>query len=298
MPSGRRSAAQFMYEDTAGNRVSLYVATDARRRAETGFRRYAGGRTRWRLLARQGLWLRGHRRGQRGQLSAIADARLPAAFGSHARPKVRSADNLVTIQPHSGRAKRDSMLALRRIAPAETSRTPSLSTQARFSGPCTSKSDWLAAADLGALVEIENRSFIADRMSRTVYRRLIASPSPPCIIAEDDGAVAGRLCGRAFQGEEPQGAALFDRRRSGVSRHRTGVARGLRARSGAPRGCSSMRLEVREDNTRAINLYERMAYSRSAASAGYYADGATALRFAKPVTPQASSARLAGTAAA
>ena len=49
-----------------------------------------------------------------------------------------------------------------------------------------------------------------------------------------------------------------------------------------------MRLEVREDNIRAINLYERMSYSRFAAKPGYYADGATALRFAKPVAPRAS----------
>ena len=30
------------------------------------------------------------------------------------------------------------------------------------------------------------------------------------------------------------------------------------------RGCTSLRLEVREDNVRAINLYERMTYSRFA----------------------------------
>ena len=66
----------------------------------------------------------------------------------------------------------------------------------------------------------------------------------------------------------------------------------------AMRGCTPIRLEVREDNVRAINLYERMTYSRFAVSPRYYADGATALRFAKPVAPQASSARLAGTAAA
>lgn len=40
LPLAERPAAQFMYQDQSGNRVSLYVTTD-KDGAETGFRRYA-----------------------------------------------------------------------------------------------------------------------------------------------------------------------------------------------------------------------------------------------------------------
>ena len=40
------------------------------------------------------------------------------------------------------------------------------------------------------------------------------------------------------------------------------------------RGSTRLRLEVRDDNVRAINLYERMSYSRFGVMPGYYADGA------------------------
>ena len=40
LPLAERPAAQFMYQDQAGNRVSLYVTTDPQG-SETGFRRYA-----------------------------------------------------------------------------------------------------------------------------------------------------------------------------------------------------------------------------------------------------------------
>jgi ribosomal protein S18 acetylase RimI-like enzyme len=42
-----------------------------------------------------------------------------------------------------------------------------------------------------------------------------------------------------------------------------------------------MRLEVREDNARAIGLYEKSGYRLFGRKPGYYADGATALRFEK-----------------
>ncbi len=45
LPAGRRSAAQFMYEDASGNRVSLYITRDPGDR-ETGFRLLREGNTR------------------------------------------------------------------------------------------------------------------------------------------------------------------------------------------------------------------------------------------------------------
>jgi [ribosomal protein S18]-alanine N-acetyltransferase len=50
------------------------------------------------------------------------------------------------------------------------------------------------------------------------------------------------------------------------------------------RGCRSLRLEVRADNDRARALYERNGYSRVGDVPGYYADGATALRYLKQLS--------------
>jgi ribosomal protein S18 acetylase RimI-like enzyme len=153
-----------------------------------------------------------------------------------------------------------------------------------------------AAADIGALVDLENRSFSSDRISRRSFRRLVASPSAAVIIANVGQSLAGYAVVLFRAGSAA--ARLYS---LAVDPAFRGIGRELLAaceNEAAMRGSSSIRLEVREDNVRAINLYERVSYSRFAAMSDYYADGATALRFAKPITPPASKARLAGTAAA
>jgi ribosomal protein S18 acetylase RimI-like enzyme len=47
------------------------------------------------------------------------------------------------------------------------------------------------------------------------------------------------------------------------------------------RNCSAMRLESREDNFRALALYERAGYAPFARVVDYYEDGAPALRLEK-----------------
>jgi ribosomal-protein-alanine N-acetyltransferase len=46
-----------------------------------------------------------------------------------------------------------------------------------------------------------------------------------------------------------------------------------------------MRLEVRQDNSAAIRLYERLGYRRFAARQGYYEDGEDAWRYEKKLRP-------------
>jgi [ribosomal protein S18]-alanine N-acetyltransferase len=153
-----------------------------------------------------------------------------------------------------------------------------------------------AAADIGALVDLENRSFSSDRISRKSFRRLVASPSAAVIIANVRQSLAGYavVLFRAGSAAARIYSLAVDPAFRGIGRELLAACEG----EAAMRGCSAIRLEVREDNVRAINLYERTAYSRFAVKPGYYADGATALRFAKPIAPLASAARLAGTAAA
>ena len=153
-----------------------------------------------------------------------------------------------------------------------------------------------AAADIGALVDLENRSFSSDRISRRSFRRLIASPSAAVIVASAGHSLAGYsvLLFRAGSAVARIYSLAVDPAFRGLGRELLTACES----AAATRGASAIRLEVREDNIRAISLYERMSYSRFAAEPDYYADGATALRFAKPIAPRASTQRLAGTAAA
>lgn len=153
-----------------------------------------------------------------------------------------------------------------------------------------------AAADIGALSDLENSLFLTDRISRSSFRRLVVSPSAVLIVAAFDAAIAGY-------------ALVLFRARSRIARLYSlavapdfrGLGRDLLEKaeaSAAARGCHALRLEVREDNRRAINLYERSGYHRFGERPDYYADGATALRFEKDLTSAVETGRRAGTAAA
>jgi len=55
------------------------------------------------------------------------------------------------------------------------------------------------------------------------------------------------------------------------------------------RGCEAMRLEVRQANIPAINLYRRSGYSSVDRLFGYYGDGSTALQLEKRLNKPWSS---------
>lgn len=135
------------------------------------------------------------------------------------------------------------------------------------------------ASDLDALMAIENASFDADRLSRTGYRRLLRRVSAAVLVAEDDGDI----CGSAivlFRALSRKARLYSIAAKSGTS----GVGRALlTAAENAARSCgaTSMRLEVREDNDRAIQFYEKAGYVLFGRKADYYAGRITALRFEK-----------------
>jgi ribosomal-protein-alanine N-acetyltransferase len=184
-----------------------------------------------------------------------------------------------------------------RQAWAETlSRHQSSSWANEVSGLVNAKFRLAATADIGALVDLENRSFSSDRISRESFRRLVKAPSAAVIVAGVGRSLAGYavVLFRAGSAAARIYSLAVDPAFRGIGRELLAACENEAAR----RGASAVRLEVREDNFRAISLYERMSYSRFAAKPGYYADGATALRFAKRIEPRAGIARLAGTAAA
>lgn len=136
-------------------------------------------------------------------------------------------------------------------------------------------------ADIDSLLAIENQAFREDRISRRSFRKFIARRTSETLIAEIDGRPAGYCM------------VLF-RAGSGVARlysiaalPRTGekgLGRALLAaaeEAAFAKGRLLLRLEVREDNSRAIRLYEQNGYRRIGSEKDYYEDGATALRYEK-----------------
>jgi [ribosomal protein S18]-alanine N-acetyltransferase len=133
-------------------------------------------------------------------------------------------------------------------------------------------------ADLPGLVSLEAEVFAADRLSPRSFRRIIGAASAACRVAVADGVLAGYH------------VILFRRGSTAARLYSIAVAPGFRGRGLAgilmrdaeevalERGSRRLRLEVRADNASAIRLYERLGYRAFKRVAGYYADGAHALR--------------------
>lgn len=140
-------------------------------------------------------------------------------------------------------------------------------------------------ADLARLVEIENSVFATDRMSARQWRRHIASDAADVLVAERASAVVGA-------------AVVFHHARHGIARlysiavapeaRGAGIGEKLLAaveREARRRGRTRCRLEVRKDNAAARRLYERRGYRAFGTRAGYYEDGADAVRYEKALSP-------------
>lgn len=138
------------------------------------------------------------------------------------------------------------------------------------------------ASDLDALVELELHAFHGDRMSRTQYRRHLASPRATVLVADTPGE---GLLGSAvvFFRTGSTLARLYSIATAAAARGR-GIGASLLASAedaARARGCRALRLEVRMDNVPAMALYERAGYRRIGSYAGYYEDGAGAWRYEK-----------------
>lgn len=138
-----------------------------------------------------------------------------------------------------------------------------------------------AASDIDQLVALENAVFDADRISRRSFRQLIDRETAETIVAETDGRISGYAMVLFRKGTAVARlysiAVLPAAGGSGLG------ARLLEAAEDAAFGHGRMvlRLEVREDNARAIGLYERRGYRRIGRYLDYYADHTSALRYEK-----------------
>jgi ribosomal protein S18 acetylase RimI-like enzyme len=139
------------------------------------------------------------------------------------------------------------------------------------------------ASDLADIRAIEEGSFSGDRLSPRSIRRLLAAPSASLRVAALDGHVAGYHLVLTRKGSSV--ARLYSIAVAATARGR-GLGERLLAdaeRMARRRGAVALRLEVRTDNAGAIRLYTRRGYRRIGTYPAYYADGADALRFEKPL---------------
>ncbi len=137
------------------------------------------------------------------------------------------------------------------------------------------------ASDVDDLAAIEKAVFSSDRISRRSFRLFIERETAEALVGEVDGRVAGY-------------AIVLFRKGSGVARLYSIAVGPFFAALGIGRQLLSaaeeaafehdrmmLRLEVREDNGRAIRIYERAGYRKIGREPGYYEDGEAALRYEK-----------------
>jgi ribosomal protein S18 acetylase RimI-like enzyme len=163
--------------------------------------------------------------------------------------------------------------------------------------PCAPASDvgvrTAERGDLDALVELEQRVFATDRLSRRSLKRLLASPSAEVIVVQ----ARERLEGTAI--------VLF-RPRSTIARlYSIAVAPEMGGRgfgsvlleaaeaAAIARDCRAIRLEVHHTNRAAMARYRKSGYREFARHPNYYEDGGDALRFEKRLVPRPAALRAA-----
>lgn len=134
--------------------------------------------------------------------------------------------------------------------------------------------------DLDALVQLES-SLPGDRLPRSGLARLLGQESVEVWVAEVDGVVVGDavvLYRKGFYSALLYAMAVDPRYRG------RGIAKLLltAAEEGArERGVLTMRLEVQEENSAALSLYESRGYVVRGRTADYYQDQSGALRLVK-----------------
>ncbi len=140
--------------------------------------------------------------------------------------------------------------------------------------------------DLPALLAIELHCFNTDRLSRRSFRHLLTRGHAITLLEEEGGQIRGYVL-LLFSSGTSMARLYSIAVHPDFARCRIGD-RLLEAaeRAALERDCVSMRLEVRQDNPRSLNLFHRHGYRQFKEVLGYYEDQMTALRFEKRLVPQ------------
>ena len=139
--------------------------------------------------------------------------------------------------------------------------------------------------DLDQLVDLEQRCFDSDRMSRRSFRRMITRANAALRVDRVGARVRGYALVLFHAGSSL--ARLYSLAVDPVDRGH-GIARALLTdaeRIAGERDCGDMRLELRRDNREALQLYENAGYRQFEIQADYYEDHSDAIRMEKSLVP-------------
>jgi len=140
--------------------------------------------------------------------------------------------------------------------------------------------------DLDALVEVENRCFDSDRLSRRNFRYLLTKGNAETVIDEEGGVIRGYAM-LLFN----TGTSLARMYSLAVdpAQQRKGIASALlRASEDSARAhdAVTLRLEIRKDNAASIGLFKRHGYREFGIYTDYYEDHMDAVRFEKSLVQE------------
>ena len=143
--------------------------------------------------------------------------------------------------------------------------------------------------DVPALAELEQVCFDTDRLAPRNFRHLLTKGNASLIVEETDEGIIGYslvLYHRNISMARLYSLAVHPKKRG------HGLAQALLAESeqvALARGVVTMRLEVRRDNGRAIDFYEKFGYQTFSTYPDYYEDHVDALRMEKALAPHLSA---------
>lgn len=133
------------------------------------------------------------------------------------------------------------------------------------------------AADASAILDLEARFPVADRISRQSLLRMLRSDSCDCIVAQRRTVLGAAI---VLYREGQTAARLYS-----IAVHHTAMGTGIgRAlidaaiEAAGERDCDRIRLEVRVSNESAIALYSRAGFVPFDRKVAYYDDGEDAVR--------------------
>ena len=140
--------------------------------------------------------------------------------------------------------------------------------------------------DLDRLLDLENRCFELDRLSRRSFRHFLASDTASCLVAERGGELLGyalvRFHGRTALARRYSMAVAPEHQAQGLGRVLLDAAEAAALDAGA----AVMRLEVHPQNFAAIALYRRAGYLEFGVYRGFYEDDSDALRMQHVLVPR------------
>ncbi len=139
--------------------------------------------------------------------------------------------------------------------------------------------------DVSQLVDLEEKSFNGDKLSSRNFRHLILKGNASTLVAEEAGAFLGYVT--VLFRENLAMARIYS---IAVSMHARGKGVGRVLAQGAEKealdkGCTLIRLEIRQDNEASLKLFHGLDYRDFGFYPGYYEDGEPAVRLQKSLRP-------------